>query len=65
MRGKDLLDKISLADDKYIEEASVYKKKNNGKVFKFAVIAAVAALAVLLPVILITAANKAKRSMYR
>ena len=63
VRGKDLLDKISLADDKYIEEASVYKKKNNGKVFKFAVIAAVAALAVLLPVILITAANKANHGI--
>ena len=63
MRGKDLLDKISLADDKYIEEASVYKKKNNGKVFKLAVIAAVAALAVLLPVILITAANNANHGI--
>ncbi len=31
VRGKDLLDKISLADDKYIEEASVYKKKTTAR----------------------------------
>ena len=56
VRGKDLLEKMSLADDKYIEEASGYKKNRHIKILKTALIAA-AVLAVLLPVIFIVAAK--------
>ncbi|MBO4868287.1 MAG: hypothetical protein J5585_01105 [Clostridia bacterium] len=57
MRGKDLLEKIELADDKYIDEASAYKKKSGGRALRISLIAAAAALAVLLPVIFITVAK--------
>ena len=57
MRGKDLLDKISLADDRYVEEASVYKKNYRGRILRLSAIAAVAALAVMIPVIFVIIAN--------
>ena len=57
VRGKDLLDKISLADDKYVEEASVYKKSSRGRILRLSAIAAVAALFVMIPVIFIIIAN--------
>ena len=57
MRGKDLLQKMELADDKYIEETSEYKKRNGGRALRISLIAAAIALAVLLPVIFITAAK--------
>lgn len=57
MRGKDLLDKISLADDKYVEEASVYKKSSRGRILRLSAIAAVAALAVMIPVIFVIIVN--------
>ncbi len=57
MRGKDLLDKISLADDKYVEDASVYKKSSRGRILRLSAIAAAAALAVMIPVIFVIIAN--------
>jgi len=49
MRGKDLLQKMELADDKYIEETSAYKKKNSGFIKILAVAAAVALVAAAVP----------------
>ena len=49
MRGKDLLQKMELADDKYIEETSAYKKKNSGLIKILAVAAAVALVAAAVP----------------
>ena len=48
---------MELADDKYIEETSEYKKRNGGRALRISLIAAAIALAVLLPVIFITAAK--------
>ena len=49
MRGSDFLQKIELADDKYIEETSEYKKKNKGLFKIIAVAAAVALVAAAVP----------------
>ena len=64
VRGKDLLDKIGLADDKYIEEASGYKKNSRARTVKISLIAAVAALAVLLPVMIVIAAKTTATAPY-
>ena len=48
---------MELADDKYIEETSEYKKRNGGRALRISLIAAAVALAVLLPVIFITVAK--------
>ena len=46
MRGKDLLEKLELADDNYISESAEYKKKDRGLILRIAAIAAALALVI-------------------
>ncbi len=58
MRGKDLLEKIELADDKYIAESAEYKKKDKKNVWKILSIAAAIALVLAaIPVTLLIMKN--------